>query len=78
MEFSEHNIFDFSFISQIRACSVSGVASGVFFYVGKSICSSKAVRRGPGSPTRMYLWENGLLEVSLGVVGELCIINGYL
>ena len=55
------------------ACNVSVVASGVFFHVGKSFFSSKAVWRDPGSPKLMYFWKNRLLEKYLGVFGVFCI-----
>ena len=51
----------FTLFSKLRACNVSVVASGVIFHAGKSVFSSKAVRRGPGSPKLVYVWKKWIV-----------------
>ena len=63
------------FFSKLRACNVSVVASGVKLHVGKSLFSSKAVWRGPGSPTLVYVRKNALLNMYPGVFNVFCIIR---
>ena len=71
-------VFDvFGVVSKLRACNAGVIASGVVFYVGKSIFWTKTVRRGLGSPKLMYSWKNGLMEMYLGVFGVYCIISCY-
>ena len=73
---SSNKCFDvFGFLSQFRAYNVSVVASGVFVYVGKSIFSSKAVRRGPGSSKLMYFGQyTGLMKMYLDVLGVFVVL----
>ena len=61
----------------LKACNVRVVTLGVFFHVGKSICRSEAVQRGPGSPKLMYFRKSGKLEMYLGVFGVCWIVNCY-
>ena len=47
----------FGLFSKLRACSVNVVASGVFFMWTNQFVGTKAVWRGPGSPTLIYCWQ---------------------
>ena len=77
METTETNVMRLAFFCQLRVCSVSVVASDVFFMLVNLLFSSKAVQRDPGSPTLMYLGKRELFEITCGVFGAICVIKCY-